>query len=285
MPPRAQHRPPSPLLRAVLLMLLSAAAIFCALKAAALLENTHPQPLADAPILPAPGPPPIPAPPAPVTPPPDPDILIDPGHGGADPGRIGKDGQHEKKWALEVATSLATQLRSAGWKVSLTRTDDSTLPLADRSLIANHSPRLLFISIHFNAGDPAASGLETYFSWPRQPEIMARLHSLAGMSDGAILPPDGSEALATAIQNAACRATDSRNRGIRNRPELSVTSRSLCPSVLVECAFLTHPTDARNVASRPWRQRLVTGLATGISAWLQSAGYKPQSHPAPPSNP
>lgn len=283
MPPRAQHRPPSPLLRAVLLMLLSAAAIFCALKAAALLENSHPQPLADAPILPAPAPAPIPAPPPPPLP--DPDILIDPGHGGADPGRIGKDGQHEKKWALEVATSLATQLRSAGWKVSLTRTDDSTLPLADRSHLANRSPRLLFVSIHFNAGDPAASGLETYFSWPRQPEIMARLHSLAGMSDGAILPPDGSEALATSIQNAACLATGSRNRGIRNRPELSVTSRSLCPSVLVECAFLTHPTDARNVASRPWRQRLVTGLATGISSWLQSAGYQPQSHPAPPSNP
>jgi len=215
----------------MLLMLLTATSIFCALKAAALLENARPQPLAEAPSLPAPEPTPIPAPPAP--PPPDPDILIDPGHGGADPGRIGKDGQHEKKWALEVATSLATQLRSAGWKLSLTRTDDSTLPLADRSLIANRSPRLLFVSIHFNAGDPAASGL----------------------------------------------------RGIRNRPELSVTSRSLCPSVLVECAFLTHPTDARNVASRPWRQRLVTGLAAGISSWLQSSGYHPPPKPAPLSNP
>jgi N-acetylmuramoyl-L-alanine amidase len=283
MPTPAQPRPPSPLPRAVLSLLLSATAVFCALKATALLENASPQALAEAPPLPAPEPPPLPVTPAP--PPPDPDILIDPGHGGADPGRIGKDGQHEKKWALEVATSLATQLRSAGWKVSLTRTDDSTLPLADRSLIANRSPRLLFVSIHFNAGDPAASGLETYFSWPRQPEIMARLHSAAGMSDGAILPPDGSEALAASIQNAACLATGSRNRGIRNRPELSVTSRSLCPSVLVECAFLTHPTDARNVASRPWRQRLVAGLASGISSWLQSAGYQPPARPDPPSNP
>jgi N-acetylmuramoyl-L-alanine amidase len=227
---------------------------------------------------------PRPPPPEPA-PAPEPDILIDPGHGGADPGRIGKDGQHEKKWALEVAASLATQLRSAGWKVSLTRTDDTTLPLADRSLIANRSPRLLFVSIHFNAGDPAASGLETYFSWPRQPEIMARLHSLAGMSDGAILPPDGSEALATAIQNAACQATNSRNRGIRNRPELSVTSRSLCPSVLVECAFLTHPSDSRNVASRAWRSRLVSGLATGLTSWLHAAGHYPRQKPTPSSNP
>jgi len=229
-----------------------------------------------------PTPPPIPAPPAPVLPPPD--IVIDPGHGGSDPGRLGKDGQHEKKWALAISQALATQLRASGWKVSLTRDADTTVSLLDRSTFANQRPRLLLVSIHFNSGESAASGLETYFSWPRQPELMAKLHAAAGLSAGAPLPPDDSAALAASIQQAACAATGSRNRGTHNRPNLSVTSRTLAPAVLVECGFLTHPDEADNIQSSSWRAKLVKGLASGITSWLAASGKSPSSSPPSPDN-
>jgi N-acetylmuramoyl-L-alanine amidase len=269
----------------VALFFLAAAALALCLWQAATFNNLPPLSSAPVPVplpsTPLPIPPTttptIPAPPTPTLPPPD--IVIDPGHGGTDPGRLGKDGQHEKKWALAVGQALATQLRASGWKVSLTRDADTTVSLLDRSTFANQRPRLLLVSIHFNSGESAASGLETYFSWPRQPELMAKLHAAAGLSAGAPLPPDDSAALAASIQQAACAATNSRNRGTHNRPNLSVTSRTLAPAVLVECGFLTHPDEADNIRSSSWRTKLVKGLASGITSWLAASGKSPSSSP------
>ena len=277
----------------VALFFAAAAAFALCIHQAATFKNLPPLPAISAPtslpstplptpITPPPTPPPIPPSPAPVLPPPD--IVIDPGHGGTDPGRLGKDGQHEKKWALAVGQALANQLRASGWKVSLTRDADTSVSLLDRSTFANQRPRLLLVSIHFNSGESAASGLETYFSWPRQPELMAKLHAAAGLSAGAPLPPDDSAALAASIQQAACAATGSRNRGTHNRPNLSVTSRTLAPAVLVECGFLTHPDEAANIRSSSWRTKLVKGLASGITSWLTTSGKSPSSSPPSPDN-
>ena len=205
-----------------------------------------------------------------------PDILIDPGHGGSDPGTIGAGEHYEKRWALSVSLALAEELRSRGWPVSLTREDDRTIPLPERSVLANQRPRLAVVSVHFNAGGPDASGVEIYFTWPKQPEVMARLEASAGGWEGGVVPQDdGSGAMARSIQAAVCAATGARDRGVRERADLSVTGRSQAPAVLVECGFLTHEQESRDIRSSAWRRRLVRGLADGLCAWLESRGLRP----------
>ena len=210
-----------------------------------------------------------------------PDILIDPGHGGSDPGTIGAGEHYEKRWALAVGLALAEELRARGWSVSLTREDDRTVPLIERSVLANQRPRLAVVSVHFNAGGPDASGVETYFSWPKQPEVMARLEAASGGWEGGVVPgDDGSGALARAMQMAVCAATGVRDRGVRERADLSVTGRTEAPAVLVECGFLTHEKESRDIRSIAWRRRLVRGLADGLCGWLQGRGLRPDPVPA-----
>lgn len=193
-----------------------------------------------------------------------PPIIIDPGHGGRDPGKPAGE-QLEKTWTLKVALGLAEDLRRRGWPVELTRADDATLSLVERSEISNRAPRRAFISIHFNSGGPEATGLEVYHAWPKSPETMARLDLREGAP-----PDDRGQQLAAALQSAACAATGSRDRGVKNDPGLAVLNRTLCPSVLVECGFLTNAAECANIQSDDWRTRLVTGLADGTESWLLS---------------
>jgi len=189
-------------------------------------------------------------------------IVIDPGHGGRDPGKPAGE-QLEKTWTLKVALALAEELRRRGWPVDLTRADDATLSLGERSEFSNRAARRAFISIHFNSGGPDASGLEVYHAWPKSPETMARLDLQQGAP-----PDDRGQQLAAALQSAACAATGSRNRGVRNDPGLAVLNRTLCPSVLVECGFLTNAAECASIQSDDWRAKLVTGLADGTESWL-----------------
>lgn len=197
-------------------------------------------------------------------------ILIDPGHGGADPGTVA-NGQFEKTWTLTVSKALAKELRRRGWQVELTRTEDSAVPLIDRSLLSNRQPRLAFVSIHFNAGGPDASGLETYYAWPKTPETMARMDVVRDVPVGMAVRDDRGRLLAEAIQASACGATGSKNRGARNEPGYLVLNRTECPAVLVECGFLTNAAECREIQSEAWRGKLVRGLADGLEGWLRQA--------------
>jgi len=199
-----------------------------------------------------------------------PAIVIDAGHGGRDPGKPAGD-LLEKTWTLRVSLALAEELRARGWPVVLTRTDDTTLALTERSDFANREPRRAFVSLHFNSGGAEASGLEVYFAWPKLPETMARLDTaLAAPVNMNVLDERG-RLLAESLQAAATAATGSRSRGVKNDPGLVVLNRTLCPAVLVECGFLTNAAEARNIQSDEWRRKLVTGLADGLEAWLEAA--------------
>lgn len=202
--------------------------------------------------------------------PPRPAIVIDPGHGGADPGTVGHD-QFEKTWTLSIGLALAKDLRGRGWPVELTRTDDSAVSLIDRSLHANREPRLAFVSIHLNAGGADASGIETYFAWPKNPEVMVRIDAANRVPDGMSVVDERGRLLAEALQAHVCETTGARNRGVKNQPQLSVISRTLCPAVLVECGFLSHPAECAAIQTDEYRAKIVRGLADGIDSWLHQA--------------
>ena len=199
-----------------------------------------------------------------------PAIVIDPGHGGIDPGTVA-NGQFEKTWTLKVSHALAIELRRRGWAVEITRTDDSMVTLIDRSIQSNQSPRRAFVSIHFNAGGPEASGIETYYAWPKNPEIMARTSPAGEIPAGMAVRDDRGRLLAEAVQASACAATGSKNRGVRNTPGYAVISRTRCPAILVECGFLTNAAECRDIQSDAWREKLVLGLADGLEGWLRTS--------------
>jgi N-acetylmuramoyl-L-alanine amidase len=199
-----------------------------------------------------------------------PAIVIDPGHGGRDPGKPAGE-QLEKTWTLHVSLALAEELRSRGWPVVLTRTSDTTLTLTERSELANREPRRALVSLHFNSGGSDANGMEVYFAWPKLPETMARLDGELGAPVNASVIDGRGRLLAESLLAAACEATGSRNRGVKNDPELAVLNRTVCPAVLVECGFLTNEQDLRNIQSDAWRRKLVTGLADGLESWLHAA--------------
>ncbi|HVN72293.1 MAG TPA: N-acetylmuramoyl-L-alanine amidase, partial [Desulfomonilia bacterium] len=91
-------------------------------------------------------------------------IVIDPGHGGKDPGAIGPGGAKEKDITLAVSKSLASRLREGGIEVFLTRNGDTFIPLEERTAFANKKKAKLFISVHVNANDRESfQGIETYF--------------------------------------------------------------------------------------------------------------------------
>ena len=195
-------------------------------------------------------------------------VMIDPGHGGLDGGTVG-NGLLEKDWTLKIGVALAAELRRRGHAVALTREADDTLPLMDRPAVVNAAPRVALLSIHFNAGTADATGVETWYSWPKKPEIMARLHDAAGVPVAGVVPDDG-QRLAMAIQAAVPTATGARDRGIRNREDLAMTSRTVCPAVLIECGFLSNTVESRKIQEAGYRKKMVQGIADGYETWLQT---------------
>jgi N-acetylmuramoyl-L-alanine amidase len=193
-------------------------------------------------------------------------VVIDAGHGGIDGGTpAGK--MVEKEWTLTVALALAEELKNRGHTVDLTRTTDETLPLIERPALVNAFPRTAMISIHFNADSSDASGIETCYSWPKRPEVMTQLQAAAGVSEETQLPNEGM-ALAQSIQTSVHEKTGARDRGIKNRTNLALTSRCLCPAVIVECGFLSNAEEGRLIRESSYRAKLVRGIADGYEAWL-----------------
>ncbi len=198
----------------------------------------------------------------------EPVVMIDPGHGGLDGGTVG-NGLLEKDWTLKIGLALAAELRARGHQVVLTREADDTLPLMDRPAVVNAAPRVALLSIHFNAGTADASGVETWYSWPKKPETMARLHDAAGVPVAGVLPDDG-QRLALAIQAAVQSGTGARDRGIKNREDLAMTSRTICPAVLIECGFLSNNSESRKIQEVGYRKKMVQGIANGYESWLKN---------------
>ena len=167
-------------------------------------------------------------------------VVIDAGHGGYDRGGIPGQRVSEKDMTLDVARRLRSVLAASGYRVVMTRDSDIFVPLGTRTAIANSNRNAIFVSVHFNSAPrSSAGGIETYF-YNRE-----------------------SLALASAIHHYVAGGAPSENRGVRRRGYF-VLRRTNMPSVLVECGFLTSPTEAAYVQNASYRQKLAEEIAAGV---------------------
>ena len=167
-------------------------------------------------------------------------VVIDAGHGGYDRGGIPGQTVSEKEMTLDVAQRLKKTLTANGYRVVMTRDSDIFVPLGTRVAIANSYSNAIFVSIHFNSAKrTGAGGIETYF-YSRES-----------------LP------LASAIHYFVAGGAPSSNRNVRRRGYYVLRKTSV-PAVLVECGFLTNPTEAAYAQTASYRQKLAEEIATGV---------------------
>lgn len=185
-------------------------------------------------------------------------IVIDPGHGGSDPGAIGLSGLQEKTVNLAVALKTKALLQKAGAKVILTRETDIDVygpdasdveELKSRTTIANNQKADIFISIHANSSvSREASGTSTYF-YPKTPYDAM---------------------LAQNIQQELLKAGGLTDRRI-NSANFYVIKRTLMPGVLIEMAFISNKNDEALLGSPPFQQQMAQGIMRGIEKFLMQA--------------
>ncbi len=167
-------------------------------------------------------------------------VVIDAGHGGHDRGGIPGQRIAEKDMTLDVAQRLRNVLAANGYRVVMTRDSDVFVPLATRVAIANSYRNGVFVCVHFNATNRmGAGGIETYFY---------------GRDS---LP------LASAVHYYVAGGAPSANRGVRRRGYY-VLRKTNVPAVLVECGFLTNPTEGAYAQTVSYRQKLAEEIAAGV---------------------
>lgn len=187
-------------------------------------------------------------------------IVVDPGHGGPDPGAGGPTGTQEKNNTLPVGLELAGLLRSAGAQVILTRSTDVTpavgtysqlSDLQARTKIANDQNADLFISLHNDAfSNPAAGGTTTYYS--------------------SVSPVNAqSKALAESIQSELVKVIVLNDRGVKDAA-FYVLKNTKMPAVLVEIGFISNPSEEQLLGSLDFQRKAALGVYRGI---LRFKGY------------
>jgi N-acetylmuramoyl-L-alanine amidase len=169
-------------------------------------------------------------------------IVLDPGHGGHDPGGVPGQRYIEKHAALKIAQMVQTRLKAAGHRVIMTRSNDVFVELSQRVAISNRAPSsAIFVSIHLNsAPNSDAHGIETYYYDSR------------------------SQGLAAAIHQRVLMASGEEDRNVR-RARFYVLRHNKRRAVLAELGFLTNPNEGGRIAkSNVYCERLANAVANGI---------------------
>ena len=210
-------------------------------------------------------------------------VMIDPGHGGKDPGAHGYGGLVEKDVNLRFAKILGAELKRRGLNVLYTRTTDTFIPLETRTDLANNKGADLFVSIHCNAhGDAGTSGLETYSlnlaSSQEAVRVAARENASSKKTIGdlqAILTDlmlsaktTESKDLAQYVQkrSMANLSGRTRDRGPHEAPFFVLIGANM-PAVLVEMGYITNPAEAKRLASDAYLRALARGMVDGILSY------------------
>ncbi|UIN49815.1 cell wall-binding repeat-containing protein [Bacillus safensis] len=176
-------------------------------------------------------------------------IFIDPGHGAQDAGAIG-NGLLEKNINLEVALKLRSRLHQAGALIVMSRTSDTFDSLQTRVSKGAQASADIFISIHANANDNSgANGTETYYDTTN-----AAAHSIK---------------LAQKVQPRMVSALGTKDRGVKTAG-FYVIKYSRMPSILLETGFVTSPIDASILKSTTAKDRLASGITTGVSNYFDA---------------
>jgi N-acetylmuramoyl-L-alanine amidase len=212
-------------------------------------------------------------------------VVIDPGHGGKDPGAIGVGGLREKDVTLKVARNLGKRLAARGLRVVYTRTDDRTLTLEARTATAESVDGDVFISVHANAAPRrSVHGVETYYLDHNHDRHAANLaarengiprgqvnvlqHTLAKLHMEEISPH--SRRLARAVQKQIVSGLPKGKRpldlGVKKGP-FYVLFLSNMPAILVEVGFLTNRTEAKRLRDGRYLDSLAGQIASGVQRY------------------
>ena len=232
-------------------------------------------------------------------------VVVDPGHGGKDPGATGLGGLREKDVNLRLSLILAKRLRAAGFDVVLTRDDDRYLDLEQRTVIAESKQADLFISIHANASRRrGARGIEIYYldenherhaldvaarenGVPRK-EMDSLQRTLAKLRVQEL--STDSRRFAGAVHRELFEGLGKSHRGV---PDLGVKKGpfyvlflSSIPSILVESGFVTNPHDVKLLRERSYLERAASHIARGVVRYRDTAvayAGAPAEMTAPPA--
>ena len=190
-------------------------------------------------------------------------VILDPGHGGKDGGTVSGD-VLEKNLNLLLVKKIANELKRYQISVVTTRSVDEMVGLSDRALIANKYPNAIFVSIHHNAATlNSAKGIETYYSNQKPKSLKIEQMHLLKIKEGEAFVDNRSKMLAKLLHSSVCQVTDAADRGVRDR-SLAMTRWVSCPSVLIECGFLTNPEEKLDLLSESYRDALSRGVTDGI---------------------
>lgn len=179
-------------------------------------------------------------------------IVIDPGHGGKDPGKVGVNGALEKDINLQIARKLQKQLESKGFKVVMTRTDDVSAEskqedMKNRVNQINEIMPLITVSIHQNSySDASIKGAQVfYFAESKE------------------------SADAANIMQQELKVLDPENvRQSKSDNTFYMLKKTKVPIIIVECGFLSNPEDAEKLVQEDYQEKLSVTICNGITKWL-----------------
>ncbi|MBH1989024.1 MAG: N-acetylmuramoyl-L-alanine amidase [Myxococcaceae bacterium] len=217
-------------------------------------------------------------------------IVIDPGHGGDDPGAIGRKGLREKDITLAVSKRLKLLLERdlPGTQVYLTRETDKTLSLPERTQFANSKKADLFLSVHVNASlNRSTQGVETYYLNTTHDRYALRLAARENamtesetsnleyiLADLAMKSSvSDSVKLGNLVQNSLCtnlisRWNDTKNLGLKSAL-FYVLMGAKMPAILIETAFISNSTDEKRLKQDPYQHALAEGIVKGIQRFTE----------------
>ena len=220
-------------------------------------------------------------------------VVLDPGHGGKDPGALGKYGTKEKDVVLDITKRLGRLLeRKAGIKVIYTRDEDVFVPLMDRTKIANESNGKIFLSIHANAHkNRNIQGFETFLLSPGKNEdaieVASRENSVIKMEEGVSQYENltgenlimatmaqasfmkESEDLAAKVQIELGKKLKTPNRGVKQAGFLVLIGASM-PNVLIEVGFISNPSEEKMLKQSSYKQKIAEAIFEGIKKFKYS---------------
>lgn len=204
-------------------------------------------------------------------------VIIDPGHGGHDSGAKGIYG-YEKDYALKLAFTLKGILEKQGLRVLMTRTTDTFISLGGRVAYANKVPNSIYVSLHFNSGGSAATGIETFALSPQGSASVYGSNSSDAYAFRGNQRDSENIALATAIHASVVSHFKLVDRGVK-RARWHVLRGLERPGVLFEGGFVTNATDARLIAADNFRSELATTIAQAVMNYRRALqpGKRPPS--------
>ena len=217
-------------------------------------------------------------------------IVIDPGHGGKDPGALGSGSLQEKGVALSISHKLREILTEKGYTVLMTRDTNRFIPLKKRTEFATQHKADLFLSIHANSATSSkANGIETYYlnvnsKDSTSEKIAARENRNSGYSieeletllKGLIRESksEDSKRLAKHVQQSLVAATGAIDRGVKHA-RFVVLIGTKVPAILIEAGFLTNPVEGRKLATSAYQHKIAIAIAQGVDSFLGKTGESP----------